>query len=75
MLTITYCRKRLGDKAKDLTDEQLEAIRDQLYILAGLSFEYWRKSNSSTKGEESSPLFVGEQPTSAIIPYGITDDK
>lgn len=61
MLTLQHCKKVLGDKAKNYTDEQIEAIRDELYIAANLAFEHWRKS-SSTKGEEKSSLAVGEQP-------------
>ena len=68
MLTIERCKKILGNKAEGLSDEKIEKMRDELYISANLAFEHWRKSNSSTKEEESSSLFVGEQPTSAQIP-------
>lgn len=62
MLAITQCKKVLGEKARDLTDEQIEAIRDQLYIAANLAFTHWQKNCSSTKAEELSSLFAGEQP-------------
>jgi len=66
-LSVEQCKKILGDKSKNYTDEQIEVIRDELYILANLAFEHW-KSCSSTKGEEKSSSLVGEQPTSAEIP-------
>ena len=61
MFTLEHCKKILDDKAVGLSDEAIEAIRDELYIAASLAFEHWRKS-SSTKGEEKSSLVVGEQP-------------
>ena len=64
MLTLERCKKILGDKAIGLSDETIEAMRDELYIGANLAFEHFQKSNSSTKEEETSSLFVGEQPTS-----------
>lgn len=33
MLTIEECRQSLGDAANDLTDEQIENLRDALYGL------------------------------------------
>lgn len=70
MLSVQECRKRLGSKAKDLTDENLELVRDQLYILAGLAFTHWKENCSSTKGENNLSPFVGEQPTSTPLPTG-----
>jgi hypothetical protein len=74
MLTLERCKTILGDKAKDLTDDQVEAMRDELYIEAGLIFENWRKSNSSTKGEDDSSSFVGEQPKSDQLHAGDSAD-
>jgi hypothetical protein len=67
MLSIEHCKKILGERAKNYTDEKLEEIRDELYIIANLAFEHW-KHYSSTKGEEKSSSFAGEQPASAEIP-------
>ena len=62
MLTVQQSKKILGDKAKDLSDEAVEAIRDQLYVAANLAFARWQKNCSSAKAGETSPLFAGEQP-------------
>ena len=70
MLTLTHCKKILGDKAADLSDEDIEALRDELYVMANLSFTHWQKHCSSTKSEESSSSFVGAQPTSPQLPTG-----
>jgi len=67
MLPVQQCKKILGEKAKNYSDEVVEAIRDELYVAANLAFEHWRKNCSSTKGEEKSSLFVGEQPTSTPL--------
>lgn len=69
MLSLEQCKKNLGERARNYTDEQLEAIRDELYILAGLAFEHW-KHCSSTKAEEKSSAFAGEQPASNPLPVG-----
>ena len=62
MLTLEQCKKILGNKAQNLTDSEIESIRDELYIAANLAFSHWQKNRSSTKEGEPSPLFVGEQP-------------
>jgi len=74
LITIKHCRKILGDKARNYTDEQIEAIRDQLYILANLAFGHWQKNCSSTKAEEIPSSFVGEQPTSPQLHAGDSTD-
>lgn len=48
MLTIEQCKKIIGDK--NLTDKEVEEIRDELYILANLAFEHWRE----TQGDKGS---------------------
>ena len=74
MLTVQELKLKLGAKADGLTDDVIETMRDQLYVIAGLMFEHWRKSNSSTKGEESSSSFVGEVPTSPQLHAGDSAD-
>jgi hypothetical protein len=69
MLSLEQCKKILGERARNYTDGQLEGIRDELYILAGLAFEHW-KHCSSTKAEEKSSAFVGEQAPSTPLPTG-----
>jgi hypothetical protein len=75
MLTIERCRKTLADKAVGLSDEQIEAVRDELYIAANLSFEHWHKSRSSTKAEETSSSPVGEQPRLPELRAGDSADE
>jgi len=60
MLTLTHCKKILGNKAADLSDEDIDILRHEMYVLANISFNHWQKKCSSTKTEESSSLFVGE---------------
>jgi hypothetical protein len=69
MLSVEQCKRILGERAKNYTDEQLEAIRDELYILAGLAFEHWKRY-SSAKTEEKSSAFAGVQPASTPLPTG-----
>ncbi len=50
MLSIEQCKKLISDK--NLTDKEVEEIRDELYILANLAFEHWKetkKKNDSNK--------------------------
>jgi hypothetical protein len=37
MLTVDQCRKILGKKAENLSDEQLARLRDQMYGLADVA--------------------------------------
>ena len=64
MLSVEQCKKILGGKAKNYSDEFVEAARDELYIVANLAFSHWQKNCSSTKGDDKSSLVVGEQPKS-----------
>lgn len=41
MISISKCRKLIGIKAKNMTDEEVEEVRDQLYQLANLAFDNW----------------------------------
>jgi hypothetical protein len=75
MLTLERCKKILGNKANELSDEKIEAMRDELYIAANLAFAHWQKNCSSTKAGEPSPIFVGEQPTSSKLPAGESADE
>ena len=49
MLSIEQTRKILGDKAKDLTDEQLTEIRDGFYNLANVIFDKWMDDRKKKK--------------------------
>ena len=63
MLSIEQCKKILGGKAKNYTDEQIETIRDELYVAANLSFGHWQKNCSSAKPEKSSSFSSNEKTT------------
>lgn len=53
MLTLEQCKKLISDK--NLTDKEVEEVRDELYILANLAFEHWRetKKRNDTNGRTS----------------------
>lgn len=61
MLSITECRKILGDKAKNLSDENIEAIRDALYLQANLVFNNWQKSCLPAKRDFSKSPSASEK--------------
>jgi len=44
MLSIEDCREHLGSDGKDLSDEELEKLRDSLYQLAELALEDYFRS-------------------------------
>lgn len=49
MLSIEQCRKLIADK--NLTDEEVEQVRDELYILANLAFDHWQKTKALKKAQ------------------------
>lgn len=53
MLSIEQCRKLIDDK--NLTDKEIEEIRDELYVLANLAFEHWRETKTKKKEKAKSP--------------------
>ena len=53
MLSLKKCREILGEKAKHLTDEQLDSIRKALIQLAEINVQII-KEHKSKKDEESS---------------------
>lgn len=65
MLSVEQSKKILGDEAKNLTDEQIEAMRDELYIAANLAFAHWQHSNVSAKGDVVPSPFAGALPVLA----------
>lgn len=44
MLSVEKCKTILGTRAASLSDEAVEFVRDQLYILANLCFDHWSKT-------------------------------
>ncbi len=69
MLSIEQCKKVLGDKVKNLTDESIEEIRDALYIQANLAFNHWQKSRSLTEGDNGRSPSASEELASTPTPY------
>ncbi len=61
MLSIEQCKKILGEKAKNLSDENIEAIRDALYVQANLLFNHWQRSSCSIKGGSQVPPLMGQE--------------
>ena len=51
MLTIEQCKKILNGNGLNLNDEQVERIRDELYIAANICFDHWQKSQMKTNEE------------------------
>jgi len=41
MISISKCRKLIGDKAEKMTNKEVEEVRDQFYKLADLAFDSW----------------------------------
>lgn len=52
MLSVTTCRKILGDVGKTLSDEEVREIRDLLYMIGKFDFERFQL----TRHEDSSDL-------------------
>ena len=46
MIPLSKCKKALGPAAKDLTDEEIEKIRDILDQLADVLFDHWIKKRN-----------------------------
>jgi hypothetical protein len=70
MLTLEKCKKILGDKAKNYTDERIEAIRDELYVVANLSFKHWKKSHCLTTGDLPTSPVVSQRLAPNPLPVG-----
>ena len=47
MLTVEQCKKLIADK--NLTDKEVEEVRDELYVLANLAFDHWKQTKSLKK--------------------------
>jgi len=55
MISIKKAREILGDKYKNLSDEEIEKIRDEVYQLANLVFDSWLKKKQSEKRNKEKP--------------------
>lgn len=49
MLGIKKTKKLLGDKGKDFSDEEVEKIRDEFYMLGNIIFEKWLVEKQAKK--------------------------
>jgi hypothetical protein len=49
MIPLTKFRELLKDYAKTLSDEEVENIRRDMYILADIAFDFWEKDNGLKK--------------------------
>lgn len=61
MLSIEQCRKLIDDK--NLSDEEVEQIRGELYVLANLAFDHWKDTKNSAK----KPLEGQESPSKQLF--------
>lgn len=54
MLTIEEIRDTLPDRGKDLSDEQLLKLRDDMYGLAQICFDVWlaKKNKNGVKSQD-----------------------
>lgn len=48
-MSLSQVKEKLGDDAGKYTDEELAQARDDLYILAEIAFERWRKEKIDKK--------------------------
>lgn len=53
MLTVKNCRQFLGLESDNLSDREIEALRDQLYCLATLTTTQFLKTQSPAKSESN----------------------
>lgn len=51
-LSIAYCKKILNKKGRNFSDEQVAKIRDFLYLLASIEYDYFKR----TEHEEGDSL-------------------
>lgn len=49
MISVNECRKVLGHSANNLTDLEIESIRDGFYAQAYVIFDLWAKEKLSNK--------------------------
>ena len=49
MISLSKFKEILGEDARDLTDQEIEEIRDAQYKLAELAFEFWQKNKNFNK--------------------------
>lgn len=43
MITLTKFKKLLGHAGSELSDEETELIRMQMYQIADMAFDFWKK--------------------------------
>ena len=55
MLSLIKCRELLGDSGKKLSDEQVLALRDQLYVLADVIVDIYdeRQREKVSRNDDS----------------------
>ncbi len=52
MLTITYCRKILGEISKNMTDSEIETLRDTFIVLSDLAIDSYLAKRKCISNEQ-----------------------
>ncbi len=50
MIPLTKFKQLLGDYGKALPDAEIEKIRQDMYVLADISFDFWEKDKGLQAG-------------------------
>lgn len=50
MIPLTKFKQLLGDYGKALPDAEIEKIRQDMYVLADISFDFWEQDKSIVAG-------------------------
>lgn len=51
MISLAKFKELLGNEAENMTDKEIEEIRDAQYQMAEIAFEFWRAKNPSRKDD------------------------
>ncbi len=50
MIPLTKFKQLLGEYGKALADDEIEKIRQDMYVLADISFDFWEKDHNLQSG-------------------------
>ncbi len=58
MISIEKFKQLLGSEAQNLTDKEVEQVRDSQYQLAGIAFDMWQENKKENKKTGSALLHL-----------------